>query len=141
MTGPIVVSGAMLVFEPMFGPREVTLTEPAIIEGTGAIMIDGMRACQLGDEHIWMFPATYVLPGFDPGEGMVTIVELLTDQIAEGTGGPLPFITLGTQFMAQFIPEAPATQPGTPPVPDPSVGVPTPGFGSFVNSQDFVLVT
>ncbi len=132
MLDTIVVDGDLLMFEPMFGHRIVTVLAPVTIRGTGMCQIGGRRVCVVGDEKILQINALYNAPPFLLGQGKI-IVTLMPDQIALPVTSGRALITKGQRFMAMFMPIQPAKMPG-PPTIDPLL-IPTPGFGHFIPSQ------
>ncbi|WP_243465176.1 hypothetical protein [Photorhabdus temperata] len=50
MSKQLVVDGDNLLFEPLFGNRQVTLLGPATIRGSGHAQIQGKKIAIVGDE-------------------------------------------------------------------------------------------
>ncbi|PHM60367.1 hypothetical protein [Xenorhabdus ishibashii] len=135
MSGQFIVDGDSLLFEPLFGDREVTILEPTIIRGNGHATIQGKKMVILGDEKEVEFEAEYITPEHPiPGMGIVTIAELDNSQQANFCRTPITAIVVGQQFTARFIPNILADNPETgPDVPEPSMG-----RGIFITSQYIV---
>jgi hypothetical protein len=139
MMWPIVVNGDSLVFDPLFGNRQVTATGPARIVGTGQATVGGKKMCIAGDEGKIQVPADYVVPagGFANGKGVITIAALSPDQRANSAASGAALIVKGTKFQARFTPTVPAISPGVPPKPDPGFPSPSMGTGQFIATQNF----
>ncbi|MDR5823097.1 hypothetical protein [Caballeronia sp. LZ043] len=135
MTTPIVCDGDQLMFEPMFGPRQVVLSAPASITGTGVAMIGKRRICVTGDETRAQWTAQYFMPGYAPGTGTVRILMLDSSQSAPYIKGRAPVILKGMQFTAQFTPTVPAVLSSPPGTPDSTA--PSTGRGVFMPRQWF----
>ncbi|HEI8868282.1 TPA: hypothetical protein SLG40_003840 [Serratia odorifera] len=139
MSKHIVIDNDALLFDPMFGHRQVTVTGSAKIKGSGKATINNKNICVLGDESKVTLDATYIAGGFPvPGQGKVTISKLNTDQQAMWCMSGQPVILVGQKFIASFTPTNPAKAP--PPANTPDPVSPTPGSGKFINSQQFVTV-
>ncbi len=129
----IVLEGDMLLFDPQFAHRMVTPTGPAMMQATGHAKINGRRVCVMGDEKQVQVPATYMVPGYSPGTGMLTIMTLMPDQQAPLCRSQAGLILKGQEFIARFTPLAPAILTAPPNTPDP----PAPGIGKgrFMTTQ------
>lgn len=139
MSKHIVIDNDALLFDPMFGYRQVTVTGPAKIKGSGEATIGNKKICVLGDEKKVILDATYIAGAFSvPGQGKVTISLLSSDQQAVWCMSDQPVILVGQKFIASFTPTNPAKAP--PPANTPDPVAPTPGSGKFINSQQFVTV-
>jgi hypothetical protein len=138
MSSPVLCDGDEATFEPMFGPRQVVLSEPAILTGTGVATISGRRTCAAGDEQRAQWPAQYFIAGYSPGAGIVSIEMLDASQTAPYVAGQTPLMLQGTgaQFTARFTPTAPAVMASTPFTPDTTA--PGMGRGTFIAHQQFV---
>jgi hypothetical protein len=136
MSSWIVCDGDELSFEPMFGTRQVVLSGPAIISGTGLATVSKRRVCVQGDEKRGRWPAQYCIAGYSPGAGMISIEMLGDSQLASYVVGESPLILQGTQFTACFTPTAPAMMSSAPFTPD--VTASSMGRGAFVVHQQFV---
>ncbi|BEM38653.1 hypothetical protein SME10J_46940 [Serratia marcescens] len=135
MSKYIVLDDDALLFDPMFAHRQVSVTGPAKIKGSGKAIINGKKVCVFGDEKKVSLDATYTAPGFPtPGQGKVTISLLNADQQAMWCLSDVAVILVGQKFLAMFTPTNPAKSPNQ--VPEPPS--PTPGSGKFINSQTFV---
>ncbi|RAU29882.1 hypothetical protein V1599_20845 [Enterobacter sp. ECC-175] len=137
MSNYIVCDGDQLKISAPFGHRNVMLKDPtsAVIRGSGKAKIDNKNVCVVGDEVKVTLDATYTVPGFNPGEGKVTL-SLAPDQTVPWCMSGKPVIVVGQMFNATFIPTRYAQMPPPANTPDPTG--PTPGFGQFTNSQHFV---
>jgi hypothetical protein len=136
MNSLIICDGDEVIFNPMFGQRQVVLMKPAVVTGTGIATILQRRMCVLGDEKRTQWLAQYFIPGYSPGTGMLSIEALDDSQIAYGAMSTEPLITQGSLFKARFTPQMPAVMispPGTPDTPAPGMGT-----GSFIPLQTFV---
>ncbi|KAG0187717.1 hypothetical protein DFQ28_005937 [Apophysomyces sp. BC1034] len=123
---------------PMFGPRQVTVSGPAMIRGSGQATVSGHRICVLGDEKKVQVQARYTTPAYPiPGSGLITIMQLLPNQQAPRCTTGAAIILKGQQFIARFTPTQPAQHPQN----GPDAMAPTPGKGRFITTQDesFVL--
>lgn len=136
MSGFVLIDGCAIVFDPMFGQRNVTLLAPASLQGNGAATVDGRRMCVVGDEKRMQWPAQYVIPGYTPGSGMLSIETLDASQMAPCATSGSPLILQGRQFVARFTPTVPAVMSSPPNTPDPVA--PSMGRGRFVPSQTYV---
>ncbi|MEG6258819.1 hypothetical protein [Enterobacter bugandensis] len=139
MSKYIVVDRDMLFFDPMFGHRTVNVIEPRIIRGSGMASVNNKKICVLGDERQVRLKAIYTIPGYSPGQGIVTITLLNADQQVMWCWSKKPVILVGSKFLALFTPTSPAIMTSPPATPDPSA--PTPGSGKFINSQFFVTAS
>ncbi|WP_350307143.1 hypothetical protein [Photorhabdus viridis] len=135
MSDIIIVDGDQLQFEPMFGNRQVMPTGPTIIHGSGQLTINQKRVCILGDEMKVQVPATYQIPGYTPGTGMLTIAALDSSQQTPRCSSGAPLIVKGRQFIARFTPIQPAQTIG--PTPTPDLSAPSMGKGRIISSQFF----
>jgi hypothetical protein len=136
MSSWIVCDGDELIFEPMFGPRQVVLTVPAAIAGTGVATIGRRRMCVVGDEARMQWVAQYFMPGYSPGQGIVRIVMLDTSQIAKAVTGRGPVVLEGLNFTADIRPTVPAILNS--PAATPDTMAPSAGRGKFIPHQMFV---
>ncbi|WP_387689183.1 hypothetical protein [Photorhabdus sp. RM71S] len=137
MSDVIIVEGDQLQFEPMFGNRQVIPTGPAIIHGSGQLTINQKKVCILGDETKVQVSATYQIPGYTPGTGMLTIVALESSQQTPRCSSGAPLIVKGQQFIARFTPLQPAQTIG--PAPTPDISAPSMGKGRIIPSQFFAV--
>ncbi|WP_211445234.1 hypothetical protein [Collimonas humicola] len=135
MSRLIVIDGDALVFDPMFGNRQVTPTGPATIRGSGKGTVGGKRICILGDEKKVQVPAMYVIPGYSPGSGTLTISQLDPGQQAPRCTAGAAIILKGNQFIARFTPTQPAIMSNPSATPDPTA--PSMGKGRFITTQVF----
>lgn len=133
MIAPFVVDGTAIQFDPMFGHRQVTPTMPASIRGSGKVQIMGKRCCVLGDEQGVSVNATYQVPGYSPGTGVIRITSLGPANTAPTISQLRPVIVNGGPFVATFTPLVPAMTIGPAPTPEPAA--PTPGTGRFLPGQ------
>ncbi|WP_340608606.1 hypothetical protein [Xenorhabdus bharatensis] len=140
MSGAIVTDGDTLQFEPQFGYRQVKVTIPGKISGTGHAQVNGKKVCILGDEKRVTVSATYTtITHMTPGMGTLTISMLDASQLAlQCTSGAILMIK-GKKFMAMFTPKVPAMNNTVIP-PQPDIMVPTLGTGSFITQQNFATV-
>ncbi|ROP62293.1 hypothetical protein EDF81_0778 [Enterobacter sp. BIGb0383] len=135
MSDYVIVDGDQLKFDPQFGANTVTVTGLAQISGTGEATIDNKNVCILGDEKKVSVSATYISSAYpQSGSGTLTIASLAADQQAPFVMAQTPVIVVGSQFIALFTVQTPATNPNTGPDPTPMAS----GSGSFTNSQLFV---
>ncbi|MDE9518066.1 hypothetical protein KKJ17_10020 [Xenorhabdus bovienii] len=133
MNNQLIVDGDSLLFEPLFGNRQVTILGPSTIRGSGHATIQGKKIVVLGDEKKVQFQAQYITPSHStPGTGIVTIAQLDTSQLVNYCRTPAMVIVVGQQFIARFIPTLPAINPSTG-LPD--VTTPSMGKGHFIASQ------
>ncbi|OWO84285.1 hypothetical protein B5C26_04440 [Photorhabdus luminescens] len=135
MSKHLIVDGDNLLFEPLFGNRQVTILGPAIIKGSGHTQIQGKKIAILGDEKKVQLQAQYITSSHPiPGMGIVTIAQLDTSQQANFCRSTATVIVIGQQFTARFTPTQPAkTQMGVPDMTTPSMGK-----GRFIASQYIV---
>ncbi|NHB91624.1 hypothetical protein [Photorhabdus cinerea] len=132
MSKQLVVDGNSLLFEPLFGNRQVTILGPATIRGSGHAQIQGKKIVIVGDEKKVQLQAQYVTPNHPiPGMGIVTIAQLNTSQQVNFCRSPATIIVVGQQFIARFTPTQPANNPST----GPDVTTPSMGKGRFIASQ------
>ncbi|NRN28628.1 hypothetical protein [Photorhabdus heterorhabditis] len=132
MSKQLVVDGDFLLFEPLFGNRQVTILGPATIRGSGHAQIQGKKIVMIGDEKKVQFQAQYITPSHPvPGMGMVTIAQLNASQQVNFCRSPATVIVVGQQFIARFTPIQPANNPSS----GPDVTVPSMGKGRFIASQ------
>lgn len=130
----LVTDGTKIRFDPMFGHRRVRPLVPAIMRGTGTVHILGRRCCVSGDERAIRIPATYSIPGYTPGSGIIRVRSLGPTNLARDcTQGQRPLILNGGKLVATFTPLVPAIFAAPTPVPD--IPVPTPGTGQFLTGQ------
>lgn len=135
MLDTIVVDGDMLVFEPMFGHRIVTVPSPVKINGSGMCTVGGKRVCVVGDEMRLQINALYNAPPFVGGQGKI-VVTLMPNQMTPLVSSGRPLIVKGQKFMAMFTLTDPAKNSLPPPAPAFDLMLaPTPGFGSFITTQ------
>lgn len=132
MSGPIVPGMTVLEFDPEFEYRQVFVTGIPTIPASGTVRLNGVPVCVVGDERDVVVEAVYELPSYSPGQGIVTILELMPEQISSVTRNDRPLILGQGEFIAQFEPITPAIQTETG-VPD--AAVPTLGSGRFVMTQ------
>lgn len=136
MTSMVVVEGDVLVFEPMFGQRQLVLEEPAMMPGSGEATIEQRRICIVGDEKRVQWQAQYFIPGYTPGMGIVSIETLDSSQMAPCVTSGAPLILMGQRFVARFTPTVPATLSAPPNTPD--TLAPSMGRGKFMSQQTLV---
>ncbi|MCW7760554.1 hypothetical protein [Photorhabdus luminescens] len=132
MSKQLVVDGDNLLFEPLFGNRQVTILGPATIRGSGHAKIQGKKIVIVGDEKKVQLQAQYITPSHPvPGMGIVTIAQLNASQQVNFCRTPASMIIVGQQFIARFTPTQPANNPST----GPDVTTPSMGKGRFIASQ------
>ncbi|MCW7550381.1 hypothetical protein OO184_21215 [Photorhabdus sp. APURE] len=132
MSKQLVVDGDNLLFEPLFGNRQVTILGPATIRGSGHAKIQGKKIVMVSDEKKVQLQAQYITPSHPvPGMGMVTIAQLDASQQANFCRSPATVIVVGQQFIARFTPTQPANNPSS----GPDVTAPSMGKGRFIASQ------
>ncbi|MCC8375096.1 MULTISPECIES: hypothetical protein [Photorhabdus] len=132
MSKQLVVDGDTLLFEPLFGNRQVTLVGPAIIRGSGHAKIQGKKIVIVGDEKKIQLQAQYITPIHPvPGMGMVTIAQLDASQTINFCRSLATVIVVGQQFIARFTPSQPANNPQS----GPDITAPSMGKGRFIASQ------
>ncbi|CND35925.1 hypothetical protein [Yersinia pseudotuberculosis] len=137
MSEAIVIDGDLLMFEPMFGARSVTVISPGKIRGTGHAQINGKKLCILGDETQVNVPAVYSSSQFpNPGTGTITISLLDSSQQALHCTSGAPLIVKGQQFTATFLVEVPATSSNS----GPDNLLSSSGKGRFITQQNFATV-
>jgi hypothetical protein len=136
MTSMVVVEGDAMVFEPMFGQRQVVLDEPAMMPGSGEATIEQRRVCVVGDEKRIQWQAQYFIPGYTPGTGIVSIETLDSSQMAPCVTSGAPLILMGQRFVARFTPMVPAALSSPPNTPDSMA--PSMGGGQFMPQQTLV---
>ncbi|RQQ47908.1 hypothetical protein [Burkholderia stagnalis] len=133
-----VATGDIVMFEPTFGNRTLIAPAQAQLRVTPVcVRVGGKPAYRISDLAPIMVPGvSYVSGAFSiPGMGMIQLVMAAPDQTAKKVFiGGVPMLIKGNTCLAMFIPTAPATNPlwG---IPDPTVGVPTPGKGRFIVTQ------
>lgn len=134
----VVVTGDTVVFEQSFGNRTLLAPAQAVLAGTGLFRVNGMPACLMSDLAKIVVPGIpYASGNFTvPGVGMIQLVMAGPDQVARKVLSGGPVLIKGKQCQAMFIPTAPAFDSMG--VPDPTVGVPTPGKGQFQVAQNKV---
>ncbi|CDL84681.1 hypothetical protein [Xenorhabdus szentirmaii] len=140
MSGPIVTDGDILQFDPQFGHRQVRVTIPGKINGTGHAQINGKKVCILGDEKRVTVSATYTtITHMTPGIGTLTISLLdISQQALQCTSGAV-LIIKGKKFTAMFTPRFPAMNNTVIP-PQPDILTPSLGSGIFIPQQNFATV-
>ncbi|MCC8458082.1 hypothetical protein [Photorhabdus aegyptia] len=132
MSKQLVVDGDTLLFEPLFGNRQVTILGLATIRGSGHAQIQGKKIVIVGDEKKVQFQAQYITPSHPvPGMGIVTIAQLDASQQVNFCRSPATVIVVGQQFIARFTPSQPANNPSS----GPDVTAPSMGKGRFIASQ------
>ncbi|MCA6223148.1 hypothetical protein [Photorhabdus antumapuensis] len=132
MSKQLVVDGDNLLFEPLFGNRQVTILGPATIRGSGHAKIQGKKIVIAGDEKKVQLQAQYITPSHPvPGMGIVTIAQLDASQQVNYCRTPATVIMVGQQFTARFTPTQPANNPST----GPDVTTPSMGKGRLIASQ------
>jgi Contractile injection system spike tip protein len=136
MSSFVLIEGSTIVFEPMFGTRQVVLLAPATMVGNGEATIGGRRMCVVGDEKRMQWQAQYFIPGYTPGAGLVSIELLDGSQMAPCVMSGTPLILVGQQFTARFSPSAPAVMSAPPYAVDPTF--PSMGRGCFMPPQTSV---
>ncbi|MEK9495780.1 hypothetical protein V2H77_04820 [Photorhabdus sp. P32] len=135
MSKQLVVDGDSLLFEPLFGNRQVTILGPATIRGSGHAKIQDKKIVITGDEKKVQLQAQYITPSHPvPGKGIVTIAQLNASQQVNFCLTPATVIIVGQQFIARFTPTQPANNPST----GPDVTTPSMGKGRFIASQHTV---
>ncbi|WP_342323013.1 hypothetical protein AAEY27_00450 [Kosakonia sp. BYX6] len=131
----VIVDNDTLQFGTTFGMYTVTPTEPCMIKASGIAQILNKKVCVVGDEKKVSIKATYMNATYPtPGTGSITITSLAADQQATFALSTAPLIVIGSQFIALFTPQAPASNPQGPE----AAPSPQPGNGKFMNSQTFV---
>ncbi|CAE6844046.1 hypothetical protein [Paraburkholderia domus] len=138
MSSPVVVDGTVVVFEPMFGQRQVVLSEPAGMSGSGEATIDQRRVCVVGDEKRVQCQAQYFIPGYAPGTGIVSVETLDGSQMAPCVTSGAPLILMGQKLVARFTPTVPAIMSSPPNSADSMA--PSMGHGCFLPQQTLVSV-
>lgn len=131
----VLVDGDALLFEPMFGNRQVIVQAGVVIRGSGQATIGARPICILGDERKVQLQAQYLIPGYSPGQGLVSIMQLSPAQQAPRCTSGAPFLLATDSFVARFTPTVVAimsSPPNNPDVPAPSIG-----RGRFVPRQMF----
>ncbi|MQL47146.1 hypothetical protein GEA64_03685 [Photorhabdus khanii] len=132
MSKQLIVDGDSLLFEPLFGNRQVTILGLATIRGSGHAQIQGKKIVIVGDEKKVQLQAQYITPTHPIlGMGMVTIAQLDASQQVNFCRSPITVIVAGQQFTARFTPTQPANNPST----GPDVTTPSMGKGRFIASQ------
>lgn len=135
MTDYVVIDGDTATFLPIFGTA-VVIVKPGTIRGSGPLTLNGTPVCIEGDESsVSVSGCKYNTAQYvTPGTGTLKIKRLASDQVAQhsNTGGT-PLILVGSQFQAVFEVQAPAIQPGLPPIPDSTKSYN--GQGSFVTTN------
>ncbi|WP_426577557.1 hypothetical protein ACP179_05380 [Xenorhabdus stockiae] len=140
MSESIVTDGDILQFEPQFGYRQVKVTIPGKIRGTGHARVNGKKVCILGDEKRVTVSATYTtITHMTPGIGTLTISMLDISQLALQCTSGAALIIKGKKFMAIFTPKFPAINNTVIP-PQPDIMTPSLGTGSFITQQNFATV-
>ncbi|PQQ38704.1 hypothetical protein C6H65_20610 [Photorhabdus luminescens] len=132
MSKQLIIDGDSLLFEPLFGNRQVTILGPAIIRGSGHAQIQGKKIAIVGDEKKVQLQAQYITPSHPTlGMGIVTIAQLDASQQVNFCRSNATVIVVGQQFTARFTPIQPAINPSG--VPD--ITTPSMGKGRFIASQ------
>ncbi|WP_118986951.1 hypothetical protein [Photorhabdus sp. CRCIA-P01] len=136
MSKQLIVDGDRLLFEPLFGNRQVTiLLELVTIRGSGHAQIQDKKIAIVGDEKKIQLQARYITPSHPiPGMGMVTIAQLDASQQVNFCRSPATVMVVGQQFTARFTPTQPASNPSG--VLD--ITTPSMGKGRFIASQHTV---
>ncbi|MCC8458636.1 hypothetical protein [Photorhabdus aegyptia] len=135
MSKQLIIDGDSLLFEPLFGNRQVTILVPAIIRGSGHAQIQGKKIAIVGDEKKVQLQAQYITPSHPTlGMGIVTIAQLDASQQVNFCRSNATVIVVGQQFTARFTPTQPAINPSG--VPD--ITTPSMGKGRFIPSQYIV---
>lgn len=135
MSDYVLVDGDSALFFPAFG-KAIVLVQPGTLRGSGPATVNGTNMCIEGDEQsVKVSGCTYVAPPYViPGIGTLKIESLSSIHIAKKTrSGTTPVILKGGQFDASFEIQSAAQQPGSPPIPDPTVKYL--GKGKFVTSN------
>lgn len=114
-------TGDKAIFDASFPPATVT-AQPGVITGSGLATIDDATVCVEGDEAtVVVTGATYLLPGYSPGVGIVTITGLAADQMAaKGTSNGRALLLRGSRFEAQLQVVTPGIQTSPAAAPDPT---------------------
>ena len=121
MADCILVDGDTVNFVATFGAAMVNV-KPGKLKGSGLFTIGGKKVCVSGDEaDVKVKPCLYNMPPFSGGMGTLTIATLASDQTAKKPcTGSKPVLLKGSQFVAKFTVDTPATAPpGTVPPTDP----------------------
>ncbi|WP_387465116.1 hypothetical protein [Photorhabdus sp. RM323S] len=135
MSKQLIVDGDSLLFEPLFGNRQVTILGLATIKGSGHAQIQGKKIAIVGDEKKVQLQAQYITPSHPiPGMGTVTIAQLDTSQQVNFCLSTDAVIVVGQQFTARFTPSQPANNPSA----GPDITTPSMGKGRFIASQYIV---
>ena len=131
MSKLIVIDGTTVSFDikgPSFlGPTQTT------IAASGAATVAGTKVCVQGDEGGVELKIDYTMGPFSiPGNGSMTIMQLLPDQIASKTNSAGKAVLLqGSSFVAIFQVQVPATNPAGAPDPLPMYV----GIGTFEDNN------
>ncbi|TDB57286.1 hypothetical protein [Photorhabdus khanii] len=132
MSKQLIIDGDSLLFDPLFGNRQVTILGPATIRGSGHAQIQGKKIVIVGDEKKVQLQAQYITPTHPIlGMGMVTIAQLDASQQVNFCRSNAVVIVVGQQFTARFTPTQPANNPST----GPDVTTPSMGKGRFIAGQ------
>ncbi|MGV7961261.1 hypothetical protein QPK13_09140 [Photorhabdus tasmaniensis] len=135
MSKQLIIDGDSLLFEPLFGNRQVTILGLATIKGSGHAQIQGKKIAIVGDEKKVQLQAQYITPSHPiPGMGTVTIAQLDTSQQVNFCLSTDAVIVVGQQFTARFTPSQPANNPSA----GPDITTPSMGKGRFIASQYIV---
>lgn len=134
----VVATGDTVMFEMNSANRTLLTPAQTVLAGTGRAMINGRPVCLISDlAKVIIAGVPYTAGNFTvPGVGMVQLVMAMPDQTAHNVLSGPPLLVKGGQCQGMFIPTAPAMDTsGAAPVPDPTVGVPTPVKGRFIVIQ------
>jgi hypothetical protein len=135
MSDYILIDGDKVLFDQPFANRVLMKPEHGVIAGSGHATIRGKRVCVEGDERrVEVRNVSYMIPGYNPGKGTLTIEKLLPNQVSRVTSSKGKKLLLkGASFIARLTPTQPAMSTSTPSTPEPIA--PTTGMGRFVNGQ------
>ncbi|WP_167012499.1 hypothetical protein [Candidatus Pantoea multigeneris] len=137
----IVVTGDKVLYDPTFMTRTV-VPVPAVMTGTGHADINALKVCVAADINqlsTKVMSTAYIAPPYTvPGTCKLEIQALNADQLQVWCDSKGNVITVGTKFIAVCTGITPATLPPPASTPDPTVGSPMIGTGSFINTQFFV---
>ena len=124
----VLCSGDQALFDPGFPPATV-VAPPGVLIGSGQATIQGATVCVEGDEaSVVVVGVPYMLPGYTPGVGMLTITGLAADQRAsKGTSAGKALLRRGSRFEARLQVVVPAVSGGGTPDPTPTYS----GGGTF----------
>ncbi|HLT34891.1 MAG TPA: hypothetical protein VK034_01365 [Enhygromyxa sp.] len=98
-----------------FAPANV-IVQPGTLKGSGPGTIDDKPICVDGDQgSAKVENVSYSLPSYESGSGTLEIVTLAPDQTASKTRtGKKPVLLVGSECIAQFTVETPASGPDGP---------------------------